>query len=147
MTNPDSPVGLNVFLLFSMLFLWGLWDVSSSWHGGGGGKEEVRTELRGDREHLRTEGDSPQQINVSLTLICETNILRIFRKRWISETSWLSESFRFTLKGQFQKPVIICWIHFILKADLKCFWWLVWAVSDLHTAAHTESCRCCMEVK
>lgn len=67
----------------------------------------MRTELRGDREHLRTEGDSPQQINVSLTLICETNILRIFRKRWISETSWLSESFRFTLKGQFQKPVII----------------------------------------
>lgn len=48
-------------------------------------EEEVRTELRGDREQLRTEEDSPQQINVSLTLICETNILRIFRKRWISD--------------------------------------------------------------
>lgn len=145
MTNPDSPVGLNVFLLCSMLFLWGLWDVSSSWHGGGGGgEEEVRTELRGDREQLRTEEDSPQQINVSLTLICETNILRIFRKRWISETSWLSESFRFTLKGQLSETRDHILNTFYFEGRFKMFWMIS---LGLHTAAHTESCRCCMEVK
>lgn len=66
-------------------------------------EEEEEEEGAQRRQRATEDGGRLAAAGKCESLIWETNILRIFRKRWISETSWLSESFRFKLKSPFSE--------------------------------------------